>query len=132
MGYIKLFEHFKEVITLYHGTCDMNAFNLIENGWHPNLVKSGSNQGNPMYLYLSSDKEDAKWFAEQKGCDVVLKVIDIPIEYLIFDPEDGDADIYDYKISNAISKIKKGYPIPIKFALVKPLSKEHFKYIEHT
>ena len=127
MKYIKLFENFNESITLYHGTCDSNATNLIENCWRRNLVKSGSNQGNPRYLYLSSGIEDAMWFAQEKGCNTVIEVNDIPIEYLIFDPEDGDADLYDYRISNAISKIKNGYDMPIKFALTKELDKEHFK-----
>lgn len=131
MKHIKLFENFKETITLYHGTCNINAISLIENGWKPNLVKSGSNQGNPSYLYLTSSEEDAKWFAEEKGCNTVLEVVDVPITYLIFDPEDGDADLYDYNISNAINKIKNGYQIPIKFALVKPLHKEHFNYTKH-
>lgn len=129
MKHIKLFEKYNETITLYHGTCAINGKILTENGWKPNLVGSGSNQGNPNYLYLTTEIEDARWFAEEKGCDTVLEIQNIPIEYLRFDPEDECADLFDYSISNAISKLKNGYPFPIKFALTKELSKEHFNIL---
>ena len=132
MKHLKLYDNYnkeKDTITLYHGTCEPNAQSLSQNGWKPNKVSSGSNQGQSKYLYLTSMEDDALWFAEEKGCDTILKIKNIPIDYLIFDPEDGDDDLYDYKIENAISKIQNGYSIPIKLALTKSLDREHFEIL---
>ena len=128
MKLIKHFENFNtnDVITLYHGTCVNNAKNLIKHGWKPNSNSYGSNLGQSKYLYLTSMSEDAMWFANQKDCNTIINVIDIPIDCLMFDPEDGDGDIYDYDIKKAIKKINSGYPLPIKFSLIKPLDKSHF------
>jgi hypothetical protein len=76
MKHLKLYEDYGfNVITMYHGTCKSSAEYLIENGWKPNQIHSGSNQGQSKYLYLTSIKEDALWFAEEKGCNDILKVI---------------------------------------------------------
>ena len=129
MKYIKLFENFNNTITMYHGTCLGNAENLIKNGWKPKSGTVGGNMGQNKYLYLTSEKEDALWFAQEKGCNTVIEVKNIPIDYLIFDPEDGDPDLYDYKIQNAIDKIinKTRYSTPVKLALTKELDSYHFK-----
>ena len=82
-----LFETLNRKLTLYHGTCKENADNLVENGWKPSN-RIGSNMGQGQYLYLSSEPEDALWFAQEKGCDTVVEVKDIPIELLRPDPED--------------------------------------------
>lgn len=119
----------EETIDMYHGCSKLSAKNLTESGWTPRSKNSyGSNMGRGDLLYLSSYEEDALWFAEEKGESSVVLVKNIPISYLIFDPEDGDPDLYDYKIENAISKMKKGYG-PVKLALTKPLSKDNFKIV---
>lgn len=46
MKYIKRFEaNFKNNITLYHGTCEHNANELLKNGWSPNQIGQGGNMG---------------------------------------------------------------------------------------
>ncbi len=57
-----------------HGTCLPSAEQLLSNGWSPDRGKIGANGGQSRYLYLSTHKEDALWFAEEKGCHSVLKV----------------------------------------------------------
>lgn len=127
MKYIKRFEaNFKNNITLYHGTCEHNANELLKNGWSPNQIGQGGNMGQPQYLYVSTEPEDALWFAEEKGCNTVLKIINTPIESLKFDPEDGCADLFDYSIDVALKKLENEYQSPIKFVITKPLGNEHF------
>ena len=118
----------EKYITLYHGTSKESAMNLIKNGWQPNSSNSGSNMGQSKYLYLTSEKDDAIWFANEKGENNIVEVKNIPISALIFDPEDGDSDLFN-DINDAIEKIKNGYPMPIKFALTKSLSSEHFRLL---
>ncbi len=120
-------ENYKSIdkLTLYHGTCLPNAQNIIDNGWKPLSSSYGSNMGNSNYLYLSSDKEDALWFAEEKGCNTIIMVSDIPIEYLKPDPEDE----IGYTTEELLDRMYNTQ-IPSKFALTKPLDKEHFKIIQ--
>jgi hypothetical protein len=123
-------EDVEESITLYHGTCKENALEIIQNGWSPKGY-IGGNMGRGDILYLTSLSEDTLWFAEEKGCNCVLIVKNIPISYLIFDPEDGDPDLYNYKIENAIKRIKSGEQIPVKLALKKTLSATHIELYKH-
>lgn len=119
---IKSFSQFKNKITLYHGTCQENALEIINNGWKP-INKYGNNMGNPNYLYLSSDTEDALWFAQQKGCNSIVKVSNIPIKYLKPDPEDEAGFTMEqllYRITNT--------QIPAKFILTEPLNKSFFSH----
>lgn len=118
---LKTFEQFSNTITLYHGTCDIHGSLLIENGWGPNKVGSGANMGNPKYLYLSSEPEDALWFAQEKGCETVIKVKDIPLDYLRPDPEDEAG----YTMNELISRMKRT-GMPSKFVLFISLDKSHF------
>lgn len=115
----KLNEYRNDTITLYHGTCLINAQNLVQNGWQPNKTTSGSNQGNPSYLYLTTDPEDALWFAEEKGCDSIIIVSDIPLSYLRPDPEDEAG----FSMSELLNR-KNG--LPSKFILIKELGPKHF------
>ena len=115
-------ENVGRTLTLYHGTCDSNGKNLIENGWKPMSDGYGGNMGNPNYLYLSSEPEDALWFAEEKGCNTVIEIINIPIDYLRPDPED-EAGFTMKKLLDRIDT--NGFPS--KFILTKPLDKTHFK-----
>lgn len=118
MKYLKIFENFKDTITLYHGTCVGNANNLIKNGWNPNLVSIGSNMGNPKYLYVSSSPEDALWFANQKGCDVVLE-IEVTKDVIKPDPEDEDG----FTLIELIDRMEKT-KLPSKFIITKPISSD--------
>lgn len=118
----ELNESRNQKITLYHGTSSENAKKLLKYGWKPNQLSRGSSQGNPRYLYLTSHPDDAMWFAQQKGESSVLKVKDIPLNYLIPDPEDEAGFTMD-DLLNRIETMK----IPSKFALVKSLGNDHFE-----
>jgi len=116
-----LFETLNRKLTLYHGTCKENADNLVENGWKPSN-RIGSNMGQGQYLYLSSEPEDALWFAQEKGCDTVVEVKDIPIELLRPDPEDEAG----FSMNDLLRRIDEtGFPA--KFALLQELSSHYFK-----
>ena len=108
------------VPVLYHGTCEDNAAHLIQHGWHPHSGTSGGNQGQTRYLYLSTDREDALWFAQEKGCDTVLAVRNIPLDCLIVDPEDGIGDSVE-------AEMNLPHGLPGKLALTKPLAASHFQ-----
>ena len=110
------------LLTLFHGTCDDSAANLIAKGWQPNLWNRGGNMGQPRYLYLTTGYKDALWFAEEKGCSVVVQVIDVPLDHLIPDPEDSTADTVEDELALA-----QRVGLPAKLALVKPLGPEHFQ-----
>lgn len=120
-------ENFNEndTITLYHGTCLPNAHNLIKNGWKSINKSYGGNMGNQNYLYLSSEPEDALWFAEEKGCDTIIIVKNIPVSFLRPDPEDeagfSMGDLLD-RINNTKS--------PSKFILTKELNSNHFEILK--
>lgn len=118
----KIFENFDNVITLYHGTCDINANHLVNNGFKPNLFGYGGNMGDSKYLYLSSDPEDALWFAEQRGCKSIVEVKDIPLNFLKPDPDDESG----YTIYDLLDRMKNS-KLPSKFVLIKDLDKKHFK-----
>lgn len=125
MKHLKLFENFNidNVITLYHGTREHNALSLINNGWTSGNY-TGSNMGNSKYLYLTSEPEDALWFANENGGNVVVEVRDIPLSYLRPDPEDEAG----YTMSELLDRIYSDnkYKMPAKFILTEPLEKKHF------
>ena len=108
------------VPVLYHGTCEDNAAHLMQHGWQPHSGMSGGNQGQTRYLYLSTDREDALWFAQEKGCDTVLAVHNIPRDSLIVDPEDGIGDTVE-------AELHLSHGLPGKLALIKPLPASHFQ-----
>lgn len=112
----------RNIVTLYHGTCLSNATHMIENGWEPNVVSSGANMGQPRYLYLTTHIEDAEWFANEKGCSTVISV-DVPIEYLIVDPEDGVGDTVEDELNNP-------YGLPGKVVLSRALGREAFEMVK--
>ena len=119
---IRIIESAEIVPLLYHGTCEDNARNIIENGWQPNSGVRGGNMGQSQYLYLSTGYEDALWFAEEKGCDTVLELHDVPISYLIVDPEDGIKDTVEEELN-----LPNTSGSPGKVALTRALGPEHFK-----
>lgn len=74
---------------LYHGTCQDSAENMVKNGWSPNSHGVGGNDGNPSFLYVTNEYDNAMWFAEEKGCNTVIELKEIPIDSMGVDPEDG-------------------------------------------
>lgn len=104
---------------LYHGTTPEAAEAILKEGWTPDRTPAGANMGQTCYLYLTTGYEDALWFAEQKGSDVVLEVRDIPLDSLAVDPEDGMAETVEEEVSNP-------WGLPGKLVLTKPLGPEHF------
>ena len=84
--------------TLYHGTTEDSAARLLAEGWAPNSGSIGGNCGQRRYLYLTNGAENALWFAEQKGGDVVLEVR-VPADTLRIDPEDGIKDTVEEELN---------------------------------
>ena len=117
-------ENFNDTITLYHGTCLSNGENLIQNGWKPINNSYGGNMGNPNYLYLTSEPEDALWFAEEKGCDTVVIVKNVPISFLRPDPEDEAG----FSMSDLLNRMNIN-GLPSKFILTKELKSNHFEIL---
>lgn len=112
-------EEVKEQIVLYHGTSVGSAESLLKHGWTPNSGFTGGNGGQTRYLYLTNEPENARWFANEKGEDTVLKVL-VPISSLIVDPEDGIEDTVLEELNH-----KVGY-----VSLFKPLGAEAFSIYE--
>jgi hypothetical protein len=107
---------------LYHGTSRENAIKLLNQGWSPFQISSGANRGNPRYLYLTNEPENALWFAQEKGESIVLVLEDIPLEYLAVDPEDGLKDSVEQEILHSV-KTK----LPAYLVLTKPIGPNFFK-----
>lgn len=118
-------EESHEGLTLYHGTNKNVADHLIKNGWQPRESGYSGNMGNPRYLYLTSDPENAMWYANEIGGDVVLEVRNIPIEYLIPDPEDEAG----FTINELLNRMKKISKMPSNFALTQSINKNHFRIL---
>lgn len=110
-------------ITLYHGTRLENGLNLIENGWKPSEGRMGGNIGQPKYLYLTSEPENALWYSNENGGDVIIEINNIPIDYLRPDPEDEAG----YTMSDLLERMKRT-KLPSNFVLIKPLTSEHFNF----
>lgn len=112
-------------ITLFHGTCPENAKALIADGWKPNQISPGGNMGQAKYLYLSTGYDDALWYAEEKGCNVILEV-QVPKNYLEVDPEDGFGPTVDDELTT-----EERIGTPGKLVLTKPLPAANFKIVSH-
>lgn len=106
-------------ITLYHGTCEANAKALMQNGWKPGSGQQGANMGQTRYLYVTNVVENALWFAQEKGCDTVVKLTNVPLAALQVDPEDGTGETVQDELNNA-------HGLPAYLVLTQPLSAEHF------
>lgn len=117
MKYLKKYEQYnEETFTMYHGTSVEGEKLLLANGWKPNQVSSGGQQGNPAYLYVCSNPECAEWYAADKGNgSSVLEIRNIPKSYLGIDPEDHLYTNLDKELENNS-----------QFTIRKPLSAEHF------
>jgi len=90
---MKIYENFiekEETYTMYHGTDKIHEDVLLKKGFIPNKCLSGSQCGNPAYLYLTLSPESASWYACMKGNkNTILEIKNIPKSYLGVDPEDG-------------------------------------------
>lgn len=111
-------------LTLYHGTSLKSAINMVKNGWRPYSGKRTGNAGNLKYLYLTTEIEDARWFSNELGEDTVLKVSNIPIEWLIVDPEDGIGNTVEEELKTA-----KKLGLPAKLALTHELDSSYFEVL---
>jgi RNA:NAD 2'-phosphotransferase (TPT1/KptA family)/GNAT superfamily N-acetyltransferase/2'-5' RNA ligase/8-oxo-dGTP pyrophosphatase MutT (NUDIX family) len=107
-------------VTLYHGTCPENATALVEKGWQPNQVSSGANRGQSKYLYLTNMTDNARWFAQEHGCDTLIEVRNIPLSYIALDPEDATQDTVEAELDY------NGTGLPGTVVLTQPLGAEHF------
>lgn len=121
----KLFENKSNTLTLYHGTSDIIGDYLIENGWKPRQSSGSGNMGNPKYLYVTTDPEDARWFSNEIGEDTVIEIIDVPIEFLRPDPEDEAGFTMDDLLKRKVTGL------PSKFIITQPLDKNYFKKYEN-
>ena len=110
--WISLLEN-AESYTLYHGTCPENAERLMRDGWNPGSEPIGGNMGQSRYLYLTNGRENALWYAEQKGCSTVLKVT-VLASFLLVDPEDGTSDSVE-------EELNWDYDLPGKVVCFRPL-----------
>ncbi|SFF33640.1 hypothetical protein, partial [Paracidovorax wautersii] len=75
------------MVTLYHGTTPENASRLLRDG-KTGRAPLGASGGSPELLYVTTDPENAAWFADQAGGGEVL-VVQVPASQLRTDPEDG-------------------------------------------
>ena len=112
----------EQSITLYHGTTAYSAEALLRHGWKPNCYPIGANQGQPKFLYLTNEIENARWFSEQKGERVVLEVT-VPRASLLVDPEDGHGDTLDEELNNKLG-------LPGYVVCFKPLAANNFKKVK--
>ncbi len=109
----------KKFITLFHGTTKESAEMLMKTGWVPNSGRITANMGNRKYFYLTSDPEDALWFANEVGDETVLMVSNIPISGLYPDPDDSSG----YSLEELL---KSMYKHPSKFIVKTPISASQF------
>jgi hypothetical protein len=106
--------------TLYHGTTQENAKRILKDGFLPGVVPVGANQGESRFLYLTNFPENAAWFAEQSGGDVVLVLTDVSEELLRVDPHDGTCE-------TVTEELTKSSKMPGSVVLFKPLAANSFK-----
>lgn len=107
-------------VTLYHGTTEDHARDMIENGFRPDRKITGANGGRPGYLYLTTDRDDARWFSNQAGSDVVLK-FRIRARDLLPDPEDA---IFETVWEEMLSDM------PAKLATIREISPEYISEMD--
>jgi hypothetical protein len=114
----------RQTLTLYHGTTPDAAQSLVTRGWQPNQWGRGGNMGQTRYLYLTTGIEDAEWFANEKGAGTVVAVVNVPLAYLISDPEDAMTETVEDELASAAR-----LGLPAKLALIRPLGPEHFRIV---
>jgi hypothetical protein len=112
-------------IKLYHGTSFENATKLAQHGWNPNYGFVGGNMGNPKYLYLTNFIENAQWFAEEQYDKPTIIEINIPIDKLKVDPEDGIGENVQDELN-----ISKKQGTPAYLATPYPISAGNIKIVK--
>lgn len=117
---VDLLESTNDELVLYHGTSKESADNLLRSGWEPNKWSQGSQMGQKRFLYVTDVPENAQWYADEKDNGVVLKITNVPKEYLRVDPEDGIFDTVDEELNNQL---------PANLVITKPLSSTHFEIL---
>ena len=117
MKHLKLYEDYNDsAVVLYHGTSKVNEIELLKNGWEPNKISSGSQQGDSRYLYLATTPENSCYYSAMKGNDKNVLEVTVPMNYLRVDPHDGIYNSVEEEIEKGTSLI-----------LIKPLNSSHFK-----
>ena len=94
-----------ERVRLFHGTTSENANRLLSKG-KVGRAPLGANQGRPDLLYVTTNPENATWFAQQAGGGVVLEV-DVPRCQLRTDPEDG---VHPTVLAELVAAERTGIP----------------------
>lgn len=113
----------QNIIDVFHGTDESHANYLLSNGYTPKGIKTiGSNLGKSGLLYVSSGYDDARWFANEKGSDIVLKIEEVPVDSLSPDPEDESG----FTMSELLDRVRNS-KMPAKFIITKPIDKNKFK-----
>lgn len=100
------------LVTLYHGTSARNAADLLEHGLDPARWRAGPNGGRRGLLYLTNDPENAGWYAERFDDGVVLE-IEVAVEDLIVDPEDGVGETVEEEMAGPLPAcLATRFPVP--------------------
>jgi hypothetical protein len=109
---------------LYHGTTSKNAEALLKNGWKQNGAPVGANNGSPEYLYLSTDRVDARFYGYMNDEDdpEVLAVSNLPLAALAVDPEDSQTSTVEEELAHAAN-------FPSRFVLTQPIPASHFSQL---
>jgi len=111
-------------ITLYHGTSADSGNALVASGWKPNQWAVGGNCGSSRYLHCTTGRDDALWFAEEKGESTLVEVRDVAFAALIVDPDDG---IGETVLDELAIAERTGFPA--KLALKQPLRAGYFRLV---
>ena len=114
-------------LRLFHGTTQSSAIALQSSGWKPGSGIKGSQQGQTKYLYVTTDPENARWFAEEKGDGAVLEITGVPIDALIPDPEDSTYDTVEDELA---ASVRTGTPATL--AVTRPLAAKQFRPLRKT
>lgn len=109
-----------DCLVLYHGTTAANARDLLKNGFHPGAWRHGANGGQRGMFYLSTEMEDARWFSNEAGDDVVLEVR-VDRTQLIVDPEDSIGETVEEELAGQF---------PGKLATRKPIGAASFRQVD--
>jgi hypothetical protein len=116
---INLDENADVIPALYHGTSRESADSLLKNGWEPNKWAQGGQMGQRRYLYVTNTPDNAQWYADEKDNGTIVKLTNIPKEYLRVDPEDGVGKTVDDELNSS-------HGLPANLVLVKPLPASFF------
>jgi hypothetical protein len=108
------------IVVLFHGTTESAAVLLLAQGWG-GRSPVGANGGRPGFLYLTNVPENALWFAQEKGDDVVLEVR-VSVSDLKVDPDDG----MEQSVEAELAMAEGPHRLPGNVVLTKPLGPEAF------